>query len=89
MGRSGLQEMPRHHQGVPFNARRKRNLKARLMEQQNHRCCHCGKRMSIDNEKDYPTFEHILPVSRGGSSRVENLAISCFACNHRRGSGNL
>ena len=30
--------------------------------------------------------EHIVPKSRGGSSRVSNLAIACHKCNQKKGS---
>ncbi|WP_048440273.1 HNH endonuclease [Caenimonas sp. SL110] len=30
------------------------------------------------------TLEHILPLVDGGSSHIENLAISHSACNHAR-----
>lgn len=30
------------------------------------------------------TLEHIRPLSEGGSSHLENLAISHAACNNRR-----
>jgi 5-methylcytosine-specific restriction endonuclease McrA len=33
---------------------------------------------------DDATLEHIKPLSEGGSSHIENLAISHAACNHGR-----
>lgn len=32
------------------------------------------------------TAEHLLPRSRGGRGRDENLAVACRACNRARGS---
>ncbi|MEO7108399.1 MAG: HNH endonuclease [Rhodoferax sp.] len=32
------------------------------------------------------TLEHIRPLSEGGSSHLENLAISHAICNQRRGN---
>ena len=32
------------------------------------------------------TAEHLLPRSRGGRGRDENLAVACRDCNRRRGS---
>ena len=30
------------------------------------------------------TVDHILPVSLGGSGRLDNLALACFHCNRRK-----
>lgn len=32
------------------------------------------------------TIDHVVPVSLGGSSTSENLALACFHCNRRKGS---
>jgi 5-methylcytosine-specific restriction endonuclease McrA len=43
------------------------------------RCGYCGK-------NGLPLqLEHIIPKSRGGSDRVDNLALACEACNTRKG----
>ena len=65
-------------------------LKRRMGELQNHRCCWCGKPMSDDGPReDRPTFEHIVPLSKGGADSPANLAIACHGCNLRRGDGEL
>lgn len=44
-----------------------------------HACVYCGA-------TDVPLeVEHVVPKSRGGSDRVSNLALSCHACNQRKG----
>ena len=30
------------------------------------------------------TMDHIVPLSQGGSSDVDNLALACFPCNRRK-----
>ncbi len=64
-------------------------LKDRLSEAQNHRCCWCGKRMDGAGPRDeQPTFEHVVPLSRGGEDSPVNLVIACYKCNQRRGDGD-
>jgi 5-methylcytosine-specific restriction endonuclease McrA len=43
-------------------------------------CWVCGQPVAPDDA----TLEHITPLSQGGSSHQENLAISHAACNHKR-----
>jgi hypothetical protein len=44
-----------------------------------HRCLACGatEKLSLD---------HVVPRSRGGSSRATNLITLCISCNSSRGS---
>lgn len=47
-----------------------------LFEKFNRTCVYCGI-------KDIPLeIEHVIPRSRGGSDRVDNLAIACHHCNN-------
>jgi 5-methylcytosine-specific restriction endonuclease McrA len=43
-------------------------------------CWVCGQPVAPDDA----TLEHITPLSEGGSSHLENLAISHGSCNNRR-----
>jgi len=43
-------------------------------------CWVCGEPVAAADA----TLEHIKPLSEGGNSHIENLAISHDACNHRR-----
>ena len=43
-------------------------------------CWICGEQVAAEDA----TLEHIKPLSEGGSSHIENLAISHGDCNHRR-----
>jgi 5-methylcytosine-specific restriction endonuclease McrA len=62
-------------------------LRRRLCEQQNWRCCYCGIRMEgTGSANDAPSFEHIMPLSKGGSHELVNLVIACRKCNIERGS---
>jgi 5-methylcytosine-specific restriction endonuclease McrA len=43
-------------------------------------CWLCGEPV----ERDAATLEHIKPLSEGGNSHIDNLAISHAGCNHKR-----
>ena len=50
-----------------------------LLEKFNRTCVYCKK-------KDIPLeVEHVIPKCRGGTDRVDNLAISCKDCNRKKG----
>ena len=43
-------------------------------------CWVCGEHVALADA----TLEHIQPLSEGGNSHLENLAISHALCNHQR-----
>jgi len=50
-----------------------------LLKKWCHRCAYCHK-SNIPLEID-----HIIPKSRGGSNRIDNLTIACHSCNLKKG----
>lgn len=49
-----------------------------LLEKWGRRCAYCGRH-------DIPLqVEHIVPKSRGGSSRISNLTMACAWCNQQK-----
>jgi 5-methylcytosine-specific restriction endonuclease McrA len=45
-------------------------------------CQYCSKKLS----QDELTFDHVLPRSRGGETRWENIVTACHPCNNRKGN---
>lgn len=63
--------------------RNRRVLLPLLWHLQQGRCGLC------DNPLRDITWEHLIPVSLGGSHRLENLSLYCYTCNQRRGQKPL
>ena len=56
------------------------NIRNYLLEKHGRKCFYCGKAVS-----DFEV-EHMLPKSRGGSNRIDNLTLSCHDCNEKKGT---
>ena len=54
------------------------NIRNYLLEKHKRKCFYCGKAVS-----DFEV-EHMLPKSRGGSNRIDNLTLSCHDCNQKK-----
>lgn len=56
------------------------------------RCAYCGCSI-LDSKNKVPaygaTFDHVLPVVKGGATSKENLKLCCFNCNQAKGSLSL
>ncbi len=62
-------------------------IRNRLAEAQNWRCCWCTKlTVPEPNRKDSATIEHVTPRCEGGADDPDNLAMSCYDCNNKRGT---
>lgn len=58
-------------------------LHARLQSQAGPRCGYCRTSSKVIGQP--LTVEHIIPISRGGSSDEDNLWLSCRRCNEYKG----
>jgi CRISPR/Cas system Type II protein with McrA/HNH and RuvC-like nuclease domain len=54
----------------------------RLMGEQNNSCYYCGCRIFLSNA----TVDHKMPITRGGSDSIANLAACCATCNKNKGN---
>lgn len=60
------------------------SLRYDVMKRDNFKCVICGRSQKVDGVK--LEVDHIIPVSRGGKSTMDNLQTLCFECN--RGKAN-
>lgn len=60
---------------VPLNPR---TLKLR----DKNTCMYCGRHASDLKKKEFMTVDHIMPRSRGGKNRWDNVVLSCNKCNN-------
>ena len=50
-----------------------------------HECQYCRKHFS---KKDL-TIDHVIPLSKGGDHRWENVVTACHKCNNKKGNKSL
>jgi 5-methylcytosine-specific restriction endonuclease McrA len=65
---------PAHRKGIPERVRHE------VWRRDRGTCVDCGSRARLE-------FDHIIPLSRGGSDTARNLEIRCEVCNRAKGSG--
>jgi 5-methylcytosine-specific restriction endonuclease McrA len=59
---------------VPFS-------RANVYARDEHRCQYCGSEF----DPSRLTFDHVVPVARGGLKTWENIVTCCIECNRRKG----
>jgi 5-methylcytosine-specific restriction endonuclease McrA len=55
----------------------------KIKELYNYHCAYCGEK------SEQLTIDHIIPKSKGGSNRQDNLLPACERCNGLKGSWDL
>ncbi len=55
-------------------------LRQAVLERDDYTCVYCGRRGGR------LTLDHVLPVSRGGTSDLSNLVAACVSCNSAKGT---
>ncbi len=68
-------QIRRRHVAIRFS---RQNLFAR----DKFRCQYCGSRLPSSDL----TYDHVLPVARGGRKTWENIVTSCMRCNREKGN---
>jgi 5-methylcytosine-specific restriction endonuclease McrA len=53
-----------------------------VLARDHYTCQYCGQRFA----RASLTVDHVLPRSRGGETRWENIATACGPCNRRKGN---
>lgn len=54
-------------------------LRKSVYERDKYRCKKCGTHIDL-------SVDHIVPESKGGKTRLDNLQTLCFPCNTRKGT---
>ena len=52
-------------------------LKWKIFRRDNFTCQKCGSQDTLE-------LDHIIPVSKGGSNKKDNLQTLCFSCNRKK-----
>lgn len=55
--------------------------RANIYARDAHTCQYCGKKCTTENL----TFDHIIPIVKGGGKTWDNIVTSCIECNHKKG----
>jgi hypothetical protein len=58
-------------------ARYRTALREPIFRRDGYRCRYCGR-------TDHLTIDHVIPLSRGGTNRPENLVTACRYCNSQK-----
>lgn len=75
-------------------AKRKQNwgkIKRAVLARDGYQCRHCGRTVRHgdgrrDKAADVLSFDHVVPIARGGEQSVENVVVACLGCNGSKGA---
>jgi 5-methylcytosine-specific restriction endonuclease McrA len=72
---------------MAHSRRRGKKLK-KLVRKKKANCHYCGVRLALTTAKTEraATWDHVIPLSKGGYDKMNNLVPCCRKCNQRKGS---
>lgn len=73
LDRSSSEKMQTYRQRIPEDVRIK------VWRRDGGQCARCGSRENLE-------YDHIVPISRGGSNTVRNIELLCEKCNRSKGN---
>lgn len=63
----------------------------KLIQRDGSKCYLCGKETNFSDDRwgwygpDYPTIDHVIPLSKGGKHSWNNVKVCCGRCNVKKG----
>ncbi len=54
--------------------------RANIFLRDNHRCQYCGHSFRTEDL----TFDHVIPIAKGGKKNWENIVTACWLCNNKK-----
>lgn len=60
-------------------------LARRIIVRDGYCCRYCGHKLTLP----YITFDHVVPLGEGGETNLNNLVVSCYTCNQKKGDAFL
>jgi 5-methylcytosine-specific restriction endonuclease McrA len=80
--------------GARLNSTEKRRVYRALERRQSNLCFYCdepvvkpppGERTVVElKEQRWGTIDHLRPLSRGGSNKLNNMVLACVGCHQAR-----
>lgn len=60
-----------------------------LLKKHDNMCFYCGVKMTKTPGIKQRTRDHIVPICKGGSDKIENIVPACRSCNSKKGKLTL
>jgi len=64
-------QQKKQRDGIPKEVQRE------VWRRDEHRCVECGSQKNLE-------FDHIIPISKGGSNTARNIQLLCEECNRKK-----
>ena len=85
------QERDRRAKNMRAELHRDPALISAIRKRDKDRCRYCGCQVNWRARRGdaAATYDHVQPISRGGTNTVENVVVACKGCNDRKGRRTL